>query len=77
MISCGDRCDIGFTLHSLMVPDHGTKVEANQKTFHPELKTHVLGFQPNDTSIPSWIKPNTDRRSRATPLIVHGRNSVV
>ena len=57
----------------LIVPDGGVKVDKNEKISHPKLKTRVLGFQPNDTSIPTWIKPNTDRRSRAMPLIVNGR----
>lgn len=49
------------------------QVDPTEKTFHPSLKTHLLGFQPNDTSVPSWIKPSTDRPSRAKPLIVNGR----
>ncbi|KAF8487860.1 hypothetical protein F5888DRAFT_1639673 [Russula emetica] len=46
------------------------QVVPNEKTFHPKLKTCVLGFQPNDTSVPTWIKPETERRLRAMPPIV-------
>jgi hypothetical protein len=55
-----------------VVPDHGAKVDPNEKTYHPEM-TRVLGFQPNNTSVPTWIKLSTERPSRAMPLIVNGR----
>lgn len=44
----------------------------NEKTYHPKLKDRILAFQPSGT-IPTWIKPKTDRPTRAMPLIVHGR----
>lgn len=59
--------------HSSMVPDgRRAKVVSNEKTYHPKLKDRVLGFQPNDTSVPTWIKPTTERRVRAMPVIVKG-----
>ena len=53
-------------------PDYRVKVVPNEKTYHPKLKDHILAFQPCETRmVPTWIKPKTNRPSRAMPLIVH------
>ncbi len=56
-----------------VVPDYRVKVVPNEKTYHPKLKDRILAFQPSATrTVPTWIKPKSDRPTRAMPLIVHG-----
>lgn len=54
-----------------LVPDCEIKVVPNEKTYHPKLKDRILSFRPSDARTePTWIKPGTNRPSRAMPLIV-------
>ncbi|KAH9024440.1 hypothetical protein EDB83DRAFT_2527147 [Lactarius deliciosus] len=60
------------SLHGLVMPNSGAKVAKSEKVYHPKLKHHILSFQPSDTTTPTWILSNTDRRSRNMPQIVLG-----
>ena len=50
----------------------GAKIAQSEKVHHPKLKHHFLSFQPSDTTIPTWILSNTNRRLRNLPQIVMG-----
>jgi hypothetical protein len=50
----------------------GVKISQSEKVPHPKLKHRFLSFQPSDTTIPTWILSNTDRRTRNLPQIVLG-----
>jgi len=58
------------SLHGLVTPNSGAKIAESEKVHHPKLKHHILAFQPSDTTTPTWILSNTNRRSRNMPQIV-------
>ncbi|KAH8994632.1 hypothetical protein EDB83DRAFT_2534613 [Lactarius deliciosus] len=60
------------SLRGLVMPNSGAKVAKSEKVYHPKLKHRILSFQPSDTTTPTWILSNTDRRSRNMPQIVLG-----
>lgn len=59
---------------SLVGPNRAvTKVEPNERIYHPKLTKRILSFQPNVAQTnPTWILPNSNRRSRSSPIIVCG-----
>jgi hypothetical protein len=63
-----------FISLSLVVPNRAvTKVEPNEQIYHPKLTKRILSFQPNVAQTnPTWILPNSNRRSRSSPIIVCG-----
>jgi hypothetical protein len=58
----------------LVVPNCAvTKVEPNEQIYHPKLMKRILSFQPNVAQTnPMWILPDSNRRSRSSPIIVCG-----
>lgn len=62
---------------TLIASNGGVKVGPDEKIPHPLLKNRILSFQPSTTqTIPTWILPNTSRKSRAAPVIVLGHSYV-
>ncbi len=58
------------SLHGLVTPNSGAKIAESEKVHHLKLKHCILAFQPSDTTTPTWILSNTNRRSRNMPQIV-------